>query len=276
MSDIVKLKNGSMMRGTITELLVGDHVEIRLVSGETRRVPMQDVDYAGPEAAATPPSPPASSTPEPAGSVRAEKVDVHLVANEPGVELHTFAGQMEITSYGWTSGPGGGAGNNRQTTITGTAKSYLPVCTAPCDASLPKGTQRLALSYEGGKPVDVTVVLAGPSRLEADYTSRRGIRVGGLVLFSASFLTGAGLTVYGVQQGNGGPVGIGVAVALLGGLSGLVLMLIQDSAQIGVVPQRKLGQLQIVPTVLAPRYEGASRAAANPLNGAGLALRYSF
>jgi hypothetical protein len=43
----VRLKNGAMYRGKISEIVPGDHVKISLPTGETLTFPMSQVDYAG-------------------------------------------------------------------------------------------------------------------------------------------------------------------------------------------------------------------------------------
>jgi hypothetical protein len=50
LADVVKLKDGSLFRGTITALVAGDHVDLLLLSGETRQFTMSEVAYAGPAA----------------------------------------------------------------------------------------------------------------------------------------------------------------------------------------------------------------------------------
>ena len=45
--DIVVLKNGGMMRGSIVELVPEDYVLIQLPNGEERRIDMAEVEYAG-------------------------------------------------------------------------------------------------------------------------------------------------------------------------------------------------------------------------------------
>ncbi|HEY4103317.1 MAG TPA: hypothetical protein VGM44_05470, partial [Polyangiaceae bacterium] len=45
--DLVRLKDGSMLRGTIAELKPNDFVTIVLITGETRKIPFANVDYAG-------------------------------------------------------------------------------------------------------------------------------------------------------------------------------------------------------------------------------------
>jgi hypothetical protein len=45
--DLVLKRDGSMLRGTIIEKVAGQYVSIQLVDGQTRRVPMSEVRYAG-------------------------------------------------------------------------------------------------------------------------------------------------------------------------------------------------------------------------------------
>jgi hypothetical protein len=47
--DVVKLKSGGLLRGTIAELVPGEFVVIVLITGETRRIAASEFDYAGPE-----------------------------------------------------------------------------------------------------------------------------------------------------------------------------------------------------------------------------------
>ena len=44
----MRLRDGGLLRGTIAEFVVGDHVTIVLITGETRRVAAADVGFAGP------------------------------------------------------------------------------------------------------------------------------------------------------------------------------------------------------------------------------------
>jgi hypothetical protein len=46
--DAVKLKNGGLLRGTISELIPGKSVVLITATGEVRTIPMEEVEYAGP------------------------------------------------------------------------------------------------------------------------------------------------------------------------------------------------------------------------------------
>ena len=67
--DVVVLQDGSMFRGTISELVANDHVVIILVSGESKRFASSAVRYAGPASGApaigSPSSPAPSASPSP-------------------------------------------------------------------------------------------------------------------------------------------------------------------------------------------------------------------
>lgn len=47
-TDVVRLKNGGMVRGSIIELAPSSFVVVELKNGETRRFEMSEVEYAGP------------------------------------------------------------------------------------------------------------------------------------------------------------------------------------------------------------------------------------
>src|SRR5579883_414389 len=94
-SDEVHLKDGSVFRGTITERVPRDHVDLLTPNGQTRRFPMSEVTYAGPAQGGA-----GGSVPEPAVTVRANKVDVHVASDQSDVQLLVRVGQSEAT--GWT------------------------------------------------------------------------------------------------------------------------------------------------------------------------------
>src|SRR5258706_9689637 len=53
--DIVRFKNGGILRGTILESVPNDRVDIRAPDGQTRRIPWAEVEYAGPATSVPPP-----------------------------------------------------------------------------------------------------------------------------------------------------------------------------------------------------------------------------
>ncbi len=250
-----------MYRGTILELLVDDHVDLRLASGEVKRFRMSDIAYAGPatEPAAAPapppslppPAPPAAPqppAPRPLVTLEAPPARLHFEATTPDVDFHIRTDEATVSGMVWTTRGFG--------TYAGVAHGYDHICTAPCDATLPAGTHRLALSQGDRSPVepDQATTITGPATVRGTYVDRRGTRIGGWVLFGASLATMTGLMVasfqttqnstdqsftgscYPTTSINGGLLGAGVAVGIGGSLLSLVFILQHDTATIDVVP----------------------------------------
>jgi len=264
LSDEVKLKDGSVFRGTITELVPRDHVDLMLASGQTRRFAAADIAYAGPAK-----RPPASGPPGADSGPRGRGVDVHVVANEDDVQLLIRTGQGEVEGAAW--------GYHGAVAYEGVARDYAIVCTAPCDAQLPPGLQRLALSHHGGRTVeaDDPVELRGPSTLRAQYESRQGVRIAGYVVGIGSFAAGLVLIFTNLptcppQQSCNFPSAFwaGAVVIIAGGILGSILAGVGDHAALQLVPTGTSRMLKL-PGVGEPVADG-------PVDGAGLGLRFSF
>jgi hypothetical protein len=73
-TDIVKLKNGGIVRGTLDENLPGEYVVITTPSGTTKRFEWNDIEYAGPADASTAPARPTDQEP-PVQAVSAASAD---------------------------------------------------------------------------------------------------------------------------------------------------------------------------------------------------------
>ena len=285
--DVVKLKDGSIYRGTIVELVPGDHVDIVLPSGPTRRFQMSDVAYAGAAAthedvpaAPSPSAPPPVPTPSAAGE-RAPKAELHLEASEPDVQFLVRVGQGEASGFGYAWGGGGFV------SFVGHSRQYALICTAPCDGQLPNGIHRLALSLRGGKAIEAEdpVELRGPATLHGTYESHAGTRTLGWVIFGVSLAAGTLIAATSLRttQGtcgtnfcntdrtiDGTQLGIGVGIMLAGGILGAILGVTKDKAIIEVVPQAPRAWLWP-----ATGREGAWLALASS-EGSGVALRYRF
>jgi hypothetical protein len=259
-SDEVRTKDGGVFRGTITERVPGDHVDLLMPSGQTRRFRMSDVTYAG-----------AASHPE-GGGVPGPAVDVHVAADQPDVQLLVRVGQSEATGWSYHGA------------IALEGRQYAIVCTAPCDAQLPAGLQRLAVSQHGGTAVeaDDPVDLRGSSTLYAHYDSHAAIRTVGWVLGFGSGIGGIVIMVLSFdfsctqqqeQAGqcsfvNTGQFIAGLAVAVVGGIVGGVMAGIGDHATIQLVPTMSSAPL---------RLPGASEplvAATPEAPGVGLRVRF--
>lgn len=267
-SDEVHLKDGSVFRGTITERVPRDHVDLLMPNGQTRRFSMGDVTFAGPVQSGA-----GASNPEPAVTVRANKVDVHVASDQTDVQLLVRVGQSEAT--GWTY----------RGAIALEGRDYAIVCTAPCDAQLPTGLQRLALSRHGGGSVesDDPIDLRSSSTMYVHYESHAAIRavgyvvavgsaIGGIILIVTSFdfsCTQAQQDANQCSAINTTPLIAGIAVAIVGGIVGGILASVGDHASIQLVPTTSSGPL---------RLPGSSESfvAAPAVEAPGLGLRVRF
>ncbi len=250
--DVIMLKDGNMVRGTIVELDKTKEVTIQTPTGKTRTIPMTEVEYAGPEAnrpraaaappALPPPPPPpqvASRPQPPVQPVGRAEVPVRFTANMPNVTLHVRTGSSVANTYGFTS---------RGTMMSGVSvgRAYADVCVAPCETSLPVGSLPLALSYRDGNPIEASgaIPVRGPSRIHGEYTSYAGTRLAGLFTMLGGAIAGTIIlvTARGPDDRYGQPTynntqAIPGAIVLFGGvLVGTILMFKRDEIQIGIAP----------------------------------------
>jgi hypothetical protein len=282
--DIVKLKDGSMFRGTIGELVTGDHVDLTTANGQTRRFAMKDVAYAGSATAAQPavpppplqPPPPPPPPPGDASSmitVNGQRAELHFDANESDVQFQLRTGQAEMVGvgYGW------------RTSFIAQASSYTTICTAPCSGSLPTGTHHIGLSHNGRMVIepDEPTVITGSGTLHGTYTSHLGLRVAGLLVDIASVAVGVTLMVTAIHTSedctsgacieedsvDDTKIGVGIGVLVVGSLVGTVLMLQRDTADISFVPMGPMASS-------GSRELSALRAPAYQPQGMALQLRF--
>jgi hypothetical protein len=293
-ADVVKLKDGSMYRGAIMELVAGDHVDLRLASGELKRFAMSDVKYAGAaasEVTAPPraePPPPERGTEHAAGpapirplvTLEAEAAKVHFVGDSPEIDFHIRTGEATVGGWGWGAHGGFAYG--------GSVHSFDHICTAPCDVTLPKGRHRLALSQGGRTPIEFNeaIDIEGPSTVRGTYVSYHGTRMGGVVIMVVGGLVGLGVMYAGMARTKQdcsvpsitgscsnlpdvdmGMVFGGLGIATASTLIGLILVFKHDEATIEVTPMDTALRLP-----MRVAREGAWMAA--PGEGMGLRLRF--
>ncbi|HEY1954300.1 MAG TPA: hypothetical protein VGH28_01780 [Polyangiaceae bacterium] len=209
----VTLADGTVMQGELVEKVPGDHITIKLATGEIRTIQWSALAPQPPAVTvqAAPPPVPVTQAP-PAGP----STHVMIDADEPGVTLLrvTGLGMVQATSsYG---------------TTFGAFMSYAPICVAPCEANLEtSGMYRVA--GDGVTPTG-TFSLPPPSangamRLHV-HAGSLGARVGGLWL-----------TVGGITIALAGGVLAGTAAALQSSQADLSGLLIGGlvTAGIGVV-----------------------------------------
>jgi hypothetical protein len=279
-ADVVKLKDGSMYRGTIIELVPDDHVRITLPSGETRNFLMIDVAYAGSAESAPKPKPQTPRRPARSSDDTHEDDEptVHLTGSEKDVQFLAPTSQSETTGVGYAWGG---------TLVYGaSSRHYSILCTAPCDTTLSAGSHRLALAVRGGKAVeaDDPIEIHGPTTLLGTYESRLGVRIAGVVVVAAGAIVGTVLMLESLHKSTCDGSGVcttsgvdtnmlwgGVAVFGLGSLVGLIMVLMKDTATIEVVPSSNAQSIRMPGLA---REGGA--VPATPLDGTGLAVRYRF
>jgi hypothetical protein len=177
-ADVVELRSGLVLRGTIVERDPNGVVVIRTATGALRSFPMGEVTYAGPADKSAPmPSHGTRNTagPRDEGEGEGELVSVELVASNPNASFHV----RNATAFS-----GGYA-----------AVGYKPLCSSPCKTRLPVGVVNLAVSEGKGLPVESSEVLRleGPSRVDTDYDARSGRRALGWTML----LGGAALMATG-------------------------------------------------------------------------------
>lgn len=242
--DVVVLKDGGLVRGTISELKTGGDVTIVTVTGETRKIAMSDVTYAGP-ASRMPAAPgePVPASPQEAPRPAATPL---LTVNATGAPLTLRSTQSDVTfhvrtgtaSGATTSGAldtggriGGGVG-------TVTVSSWTPICTAPCTATIASGSYTLGLSRGTGPVVahEDLVRVNGPTTLSGAYKSRLGARIAGYVVLALGLGAGGYLMVHANGNDDSEELAAGGAITALSLVAGIVLVTRGDDAVIKLIP----------------------------------------
>lgn len=203
--DVIRLRDGGMLRGTITEHVPDSHVSILLPSGESRRVPASDVLWAGPAAEMPPPGMSVVTTPPSYGSdaapatspvapgvyappgtaltpavpVATATVPVHFEADREGVRVDLRVGtheQLFLTTsrYGISS-------HVVQRPI------FQQLCIAPCTHEMAAGRFQIGvgLGHSGRTYLIPRVIEAqGPTRVQIHWDDRYAFRVIGSLVWA--------------------------------------------------------------------------------------------
>jgi hypothetical protein len=252
--DVVRTKDGGMLRGTIIEKVPNDHVEIQLPNGQSRTVKMSDVEYAGPASADKPAAPPEANAAPPTAQVPPEPVSptqavvktgmarLTLKADQNGLTFHRKIGTSQGTGTGWVAGTGRNSGG--AITMNVQLDNFERLCTAPCAAELPEGTYRLGLSLDDGAvvPAEPPVNAQGSLRLQGHVESYAGVRAGGVVIAIAGGIAGVVLSLQGKQNCDTGVASFcttehpylvhGMVVLGVSSLVGLIMALKKDEAYV--------------------------------------------
>jgi hypothetical protein len=224
--DVIHLKNGGQIRGTIVDVIPGSHARIQLATGEITTVRWEDV--ARVESARTPMTPPPTtptSTPR-AGETSAHKL-VHIDSPRP-VSLQRRSPDGRI---------------------------FVEVCSSPCDRDVvASGTFRVVGSgVRGSKPFELEAMTEERVFITVDPAST-GWFVGGIILTSlggVALIVGLVVAAIGsaTSSSEGGgdsttSAGLGITgVGILATVSGLVALVsnVRSTASVSSVQSTDTG-----------------------------------
>jgi hypothetical protein len=179
--DVVSLKDGGMVRGTIGELKPGVSVEIVAIDGASRTFAMSAVRYAGP-AAGMPVG----------GDPTHGEATLQLTTPQPDVRFHRLVGREQ------------GSADGAYGTIQATTNRYEELCGAPCELKLPVGRHTLGLSSGDGDVIDAPPldIPDGKSVVEGTYVSHAGRRIAAAIVGAAGMLAGLSIVLVGVVRSS--------------------------------------------------------------------------
>lgn len=186
--DVVRMHDGSFVRGTIVES-TPEHVVIQLATGEVRTIERSVVAAVRAADAAAP----STGAPPSTSSRQTQQRGVRVSSAEEGLSLHRVTGSRPVMM----SGANGAM-------FTALVDSFTLVCVAPCIADLPAGGYRLGVARGSGQPVRAEEVIhLGPRdlHLELDYVDRSGIRGAGWATWIGGVLAGGALALAAVFAG---------------------------------------------------------------------------
>lgn len=253
--DLVILKSGGILRGTISELDPNGRVVIVLVTGDVRTIEMDQVEYAGP----------ASKAPEPGSKKDRERTvteieeallegdyeeedqeggtsergktgrasidtstaaEVRFVSEKPGLKVHVHVGSSEVTVH------------LRSVTV----ESYETLCVTPCTVHLRPGSYRFGISKDGADPTgaDDFVEVVNGSTVEVEHRSHAGTRAAGWLTMIGGALAGGAMLIMAsnkcdvadenCESYDTALAGAGIVILSVGAVIGYVLINKKDEA----------------------------------------------
>ena len=230
--DVVRLQDGTFLRGTIVEQSPTELV-FMLPTGEVRHYPAAQIASAGPN----PSSMPVAAAPSSAqASAVRDSVQLHVETPQQGLSLQRLQGSTSVSV--WT-------GNG---VATANVDQYAVVCNAPCDVEMEPGTYQLGIAdgtgraIRAGAPIDIR----SATTLQLHYDNREGLRIAGWVTLSLGgagglaavvaslFVTSTSYDRFGIARSSiNMPLLISGCVVLgVGMIVGLILGLQGDAAEI--------------------------------------------
>lgn len=176
----------------------------------------EEADQATPTVISEPPGP-EQEPPEEALTLRpgevilhGEPVRVRFQSPTSGVAFKLKAGALYSETRGWWLDLGviigkegtafdPGFGVHSSDTHT---KEYVHICEGQCEATLPSGVHRIALSLDGGKPLEPKhpTVLMTDSIVEGRYVDRRPLRIVGWTIWGVLSVTGSMMMVMSLND----------------------------------------------------------------------------
>jgi hypothetical protein len=253
-TDVVRLKNGGLLRGTISELVPGESVEIVTVTGERRRFDMKEVSYAGPASEM-----PAAKSADPERRTKPDRDEDDEDEDDEDdeddddddddaksvVTVHAKEAKLRLTTD-----PKGYTFHRRSSSAfavasTGVAivgQGFQDMCASPCDVSMPAGRHVLAVSKPDGFPVAASPVTvpAGSSSVHATYTDNTATRTAGVVVAALSMTAGALVMMVPIMSSGPGsdidttPIWAGAGIMTGGGLLGILIAFTPDEVEISL------------------------------------------
>jgi hypothetical protein len=245
--DIVVRHDGTILRGYIVETVPDDYVELQLVTGVIRRLPMADVSYAGP-ASAAPADPIAPAPTAPVEPPREELVAPPITNLDSEARLRVLSEGPERLTLQRLTGFESGARGRYGFPV------YEELCAPPCRLSLPAGEYVFGVRTRDRRRVldaPRVFVPGGNATLVIGTQSQRGLRTLGWLTLAGTVVLGPSLFVWGVNQGSRSDDSTGSTVrdpqasaAMIAGTllltTGLVatpmLVLSRDSTTVRIIP----------------------------------------
>lgn len=238
LTDVVVLKDGSLVRGNITLLAPEQFVVIRLGSGELQKYALSDARYAGPIINMPELTPTTSQQGSEASARATTSATGHTVTfegSEPNLTLHL---RTEVASDSLSSA-------GRPIWVEG----YRALCTAPCSVQLRPLAYRFSVSHGADAPMltEQTVFVREPLRLLARVHTYEDIRFAGAITVAASCAVLLASVVaiasdcYSLNREGCGTVGSlallpALPVSIIGLTAGIVLGTRYDWAEIVQLP----------------------------------------
>lgn len=216
--DIVRLRNGSFLRGTIVER-TDEVLVIMLPTGEVRTYPVAELALV---TRAPPAVVPAARGPRALLHVSSDRDD-------PVLSLHRYVGSASrmVALSGGTSSVA--------------LEQFELLCTAPCDTDIPVGTHQLGVGHgtsvqRAGQPMR----LDGHMHLHIDYEDRTPYRVIGWTTVGVGGLGGAAMLLSSFVIGDRTDLvmlGVGAVICGASLIIGMSLAMLMDHAELQVLDE---------------------------------------